>query len=227
MDYTPSIAFPAFKAPTAGIRVGRIVLFKNMNLPMRPISRILIALAAIAMLVNLFQPIWRIDLSAPQYPEGLLLQIYHDRFTGDVNLINGLNHYIGMATIHNDMFPEFQIMGKVIMGLVAWGLLAALIGRRWALASWLFGLMAFSIWAMWDMYSWGYNYGHNLDPKAPIQIEGMSYQPPLFGHKTLLNFEAWSFPDVGGYVLFGSITLAVLVFLHDWRNPAKQNASTN
>ena len=186
---------------------------------MRPSSRIIIAFAALLMLVNLVQPIWRIDLLAPQYPEGLLLQIYHDRFTGNVAQINNLNHYIGMAEIHNEMFPEFEIMGLVIGILAAWGVLAALIGRLWALGSWLFALLAFVIWAMWDMYSWGWNYGHNLDPKAAIKIEGMAYQPPLFGHKTLLNFEAWSFPDVGGYLLFVSITAAVLVFLYEWRKP--------
>jgi copper chaperone NosL len=52
----------------------------------------------------------------------------------------------------------------------------------------------------------------------------MVYQPPLFGHKTLLNFDAWSYPDVGGWVLFGSITLAVLVFLYEWRSPRKPAA---
>ena len=186
---------------------------------MRLISRIIIAFAALLMLVTLIQPIWRIDLWAPQYPEGLLLQIFHNRFVGNVDQINGLNHYIGMATIHNEMFPEFKIMRYVIGILVAWGLGAALIGRLWALGSWLFGLFAFVIWAMWDMYSWGWNYGNNLDPKAAIQIEGMAYQPPLFGHKTLLNFEAWSFPDVGGYFLFASITFAVVVFLYEWRKP--------
>lgn len=194
---------------------------QRLMTPMRPISRILIAVAALAMVVNLVKPIWRIDLSAPQYPEGLVLQIFHDRFTGNVDQINGLNHYIGMEKIHNEMFPEFKVMRFFIGGLVLWGLLAALIGRRWALGSWLFGLLAFVIWAMWDMYSWGWNYGHNLDPHAAIRIEGMAYQPPLFGHKTLLNFDAWSFPDVGGYVLFFSITLAVGVFLYEWLHPAK------
>ncbi|MBP8824582.1 MAG: hypothetical protein KBH07_13150 [Flavobacteriales bacterium] len=201
----------------SGIQIGRVILFRNLNLPMRPISRILAAFAALAMLINLVQPIWRIDLMAPQYPEGLVLQIFHDRFVGNVDQINGLNHYIGMATIHNEMFPEFEIMRYAIGLLVGWGLLAALVGRRWALASWLFGLLAFVLWAMWDMYSWGYNYGHNLDPHAAIKIEGMTYQPPLFGHKTLLNFEAWSYPDVGGYVLFVAISLAVAVFLYEWR----------
>lgn len=214
-------------ARKSGIRIGHVFLFRNLNLPMRPISRILTALAALLMLVLLVQPIWRIDLWAPQYPEGLVLQIFHDRFVGNVDQINGLNHYIGMATIHNDMFPEFKIMRYVIMALVAWGVLAALVGRRWALGSWLFGLLAFVLWAMWDMYSWGYNYGHNLDPHAAIRIDGMTYQPPLFGHKTLLNFEAWSFPDVGGYVLFASITLAALVFVYEWRRSFKSALNTD
>ena len=53
---------------------------------------------------------------------------------------------------------------------------------------------------MVDMYQWGYKYGHNLDPTAPIQVPGLSYQPPLIGHKKLLNFDAYSYPDTGGWV---------------------------
>lgn len=186
---------------------------------MRPSSRIFVAIAALAMGILLWQPIWRIDLWAPQYPEGLTLQIFHDSFTGNVDQINNLNHYIGMATIHDDMFPEFEIMRYAIGLLILWGLGAAIIGRRWALGTWLITLFAFVLWAMWDMYSWGYKYGHELDPHAAIKVEGMAYQPPLFGHKTLLNFEAWSFPDVGGYVLFGAILIAGLVFLREWLKP--------
>lgn len=37
---------------------------------------------------------------APQYPEGLLMYINANSLTGDVNIINGLNHYIGMKTLH-------------------------------------------------------------------------------------------------------------------------------
>lgn len=186
---------------------------------MRPSSRIFVAIAALAMGILLWQPIWRIDLWAPQYPEGLTLQIFHDHFTGNVEQINGLNHYIGMAVIHDDMFPEFEIMRYAIELLILWGLGAAIIGRRWALGTWLITLFAFVLWAMWDMYSWGYKYGHELDPHAAIKVEGMAYQPPLFGHKTLLNFEAWSFPDIGGYVLFGAILIAGLVFLREWLKP--------
>ena len=76
---------------------------------LRPLNRILVAVAALTLGGLLTVPIWRIDLMAPQYPEGLYLRIYHDRFDGDVQKINGLNHYIGMATIENDMLPAFAV----------------------------------------------------------------------------------------------------------------------
>lgn len=185
----------------------------------RPLSRVAVAVAALAMVSLLYVPIWRIDLMAPQYPEGLALQIFHDRFTGDVDKINGLNHYIGMATIHNEMFPEFAIMRYALYLLIGWGLVAAVIGRRGAFFSWIMALFAFVIWAMWDMYAWGYKYGHDLDPHAAIKVEGMAYQPPLLGHKQLLNFDAWSLPDTGGWVLFGVIAIACLVWFVEWRWP--------
>ncbi|MFZ1685833.1 MAG: nitrous oxide reductase accessory protein NosL [Flavobacteriales bacterium] len=185
----------------------------------RPLNRVLIVIAALALGALLIVPIWRIDLMAPQYPEGLYLQIFHDRFSGDVQKINGLNHYIGMATIENEMFPEFAIMRYAFYLLVGWGVIAAAIGRNGALFTWLIGLFAFVIWAMWDMYAWGYKYGHDLDPRAAIQVEGMAYQPPLLGHKKLLNFDAWSLPDVGGWVLFGVIALACIIWFVEWRWP--------
>lgn len=191
-----------------------------MTIPrLRPISRITIAISALAIGALLVVPIWRIDLAAPQYPEGLALQIFHDRFTGDVQKINGLNHYIGMATIENEMFPEFAIMRYAFYLLIGWGLVSAAIGRRGALFTWIMALFAYVIWAMWDMYAWGYKYGHDLDPRAAIKVEGMAYQPPLFGHKKLLNFDAWSLPDIGGWVLFTVISLAVIIWIAEWRWP--------
>ena len=184
---------------------------------LHPVSRVLLALAALALGINLVMPIWRIDLGAPQYPEGLYLQIFHDRFAGDIDKINGLNHYIGMAHIKNEMFPEFEIMRYAFYLLMAWGLVTALIGRRGVLLSWLFAIAAFIIWAVWDMYAWGYKYGHELDPRAAIKVEGMAYQPPLIGHKQLLNFDAWSTPDVGGWALFCSSAIAAIIFTLEWR----------
>lgn len=181
---------------------------------MKNISRIMIALAALSLLVILFVPIWRIDLQAPQYPEGLYIQIFADHFHGDTEKINGLNHYIGMATIHDEMFPEFTYLPKVIMALALFGVLAAIWGKRQGLFVGLITLSLFGLWALYDMWKWGYSYGHDLDPRAAIKVEGMAYQPPLIGHKQLLNFDAWSTPDIGGWLLFAVMgMLAVVYFL--------------
>lgn len=178
----------------------------------------MIALSALALLVLLVVPIWRIDLAAPQYPEGLYLQIFADRFEGDVDKINGLNHYIGMAYIKNEMFKEFIYLPKIIMALAALGLVAAAWGKRILLFLGLVTLSLFGLWALWRMWDWGYEYGHNLDPKAAIKVEDMAYQPPLIGHKQLLNFDAWSTPDTGGWILFGVMALLAGVYFLEIRD---------
>lgn len=192
---------------------------------MKPISRVMIALSALALLALLTVPIWRIDLRAPQYPEGLYLQIFADRFSGDVEKINGLNHYIGMAHIKNEAFPEFVLLPKIIMVLSALGVVAALWGRRILLFAGLVTLSGFGLWALWRMWDWGYEYGHNLDPRAAIKVEDMAYQPPLIGHKQLLNFDAWSTPDTGGWILFGVMGLLAGVYFLELREMRKRRAA--
>ena len=66
-----------------------------------------------------------------------------------------------------------------------------------------YSFVAFGVIAMVDFYRWNYNYGHDLDPNAPIQVPGMSYQPPIIGYKQLLNFGAYSIPDIGGWIFIG------------------------
>ena len=68
-------------------------------------SRILVAFSSGALIAVFFLPAWRIDLFAPQYPEGLTMNIWINGLSGDVDIINGLNHYIGMKHITVDMFP--------------------------------------------------------------------------------------------------------------------------
>ena len=67
-------------------------------------SRVILVLGAVALVAVLRFPMWRIDLDAPQYPEGLRLLIYPDHLGGNVDIINGLNHYIGMKTLHTEDF---------------------------------------------------------------------------------------------------------------------------
>ncbi|MDO9554465.1 hypothetical protein [Rhodonellum sp.] len=185
------------------------------------LNRLLVLTASCLMVAAYFTPLWQISLWAPQYPEGLNMKIWIDRLSGDVTIINGVNHYIGMKHIGDEMFPEFQYIIYIIGSIIVFGFLTALIAKRWALYT-FFGMVGLlGIGVLVDMYLWGYDYGHNLDPTAAIKVPGMSYQPPLIGYKELLNFLAYSGPDTGGWILGGAATLVVLAIIIDFRNKSK------
>jgi len=120
-----------------------------------------------------------------------------------------LNHYIGMRHIEVSMFPEFQYMIYIVAFIIAFGLLTALLSRRSILWFYTSLIISAGIGALVDFYLWGYDYGHNLDPTAPIVVPGMSYQPPLIGTKQLLNFTAFSGPDIGGWIFLAAGLLAI------------------
>ncbi len=182
--------------------------------PLKPISRALVAIAALLMISAYFVPLWQILMWAPQYPEGLEMDIWINNITGDVKIISALNHYIGMKHIEVQMFPEFTYMIYIVGFLIAFGLITALINKRFILWAFVVLLTATGIAALVDFWLWGYDYGHNLDPTAAIIVPGMSYQPPLIGTKQLLNFTAFSGPDIGGWIFLVSALLAIgaLVF---------------
>ena len=187
-------------------------------------SRIIIAIGSLAMILMYFDPAWSIYLIAPQYPEGLSMQIWLSKITGQVEIINGLNHYIGMKQIKADMFPEFSFLHYVLGFYILLGLTVAFMGKRKLLLAFLILTAIGGIAALVDFYMWGYDYGHNLDPAAAIQVAGLSYQPPLIGHKKLLNFDAYSYPDTGGWILVGVTSLFLIVWFLEWRKHKKQKA---
>lgn len=191
----------------------------------RPLSRVLLFLSAALLVVSLFLPIWRIDLDAPQYPEGLNLMIYADKLGGNVEIINGLNHYIGMKTLHTEDFIEFTVLPYCILFFAAFSLLAAIVGRKRVLYTLLSLFVLFGIVAMVDFWRWEYNYGHNLDPKAAIVVPGMAYQPPLIGFKQLLNFGAYSIPDIGGWIFIGVGVILIVCVIIEARGTIKLKKS--
>lgn len=167
-------------------------------------SKWLLVISAVFLAISIFIPIWRIELDAPQYPEGLGLQIFSYKLGGDVAIINGLNHYIGMQTLHEENFIEFTILPYIIAFYALLMLFTGLKGGRKLLYSTFIAFVVFGIIAMIDFWRWEYNYGHNLDPNAAIIVPGMAYQPPLIGFKQLLNFGAYSIPDMGGWLFIGA-----------------------
>ncbi|HSC54892.1 MAG TPA: nitrous oxide reductase accessory protein NosL [Phnomibacter sp.] len=186
----------------------------------------LVLLAAAALVISLFVPVWSIYLDAPQYPEGLSLQIWANKIAGDVDIINGLNHYIGMKTLHSNEFIEFTVLPYIIAGFALLFVIVALTRSKKGLIAALVAFVIFGIVAMIDFWKWEYDYGHNLDPNAAIKVPGMAYQPPLIGFKQLLNFGAYSIPDIGGWLFVVAGVLLIVALVVEKRIAKKLKKST-
>ena len=189
---------------------------------MSPRSRLTVGFAAVLLVLLYIFPIWKISLDAPQYPEGLGMYIRINDVSGvqkgNLESINGLNHYIGMKEITPDSIPELRIMPWIVAGLMVVGLIAAATGRRQILYVWVGLFLLVAIAGLIDFYLWGYDYGHNLDvERAIIKVPGMTYQPPLVGVKQLLNIRAASWPWVGGWAAFASLGLGGWVMIQEMK----------
>ena len=178
---------------------------------MPALARLLVFLAVVVAGGAFFFPLWHYYFEAPQYPEGLNMWIWLYKLTGQVYIINDLNHYVGFMTSTEEMYWEFKVLPVLLAILILWGLWVAFTGSVRAFKWWLGYYTAFAIFGMVDFYWRLWQFGHTLDPKAPIEIEG--YVPPMFGAKEFMNFLIVSEPGLGFFFLAGGYLVAVLAFL--------------
>ncbi len=194
------------------------------NNKVKTVTRLLLIACGLALIAVLIVPMWRIELNAPQYPEGLIMLIYANKLGGNVDIINGLNHYIGMKTLHTGDFIEFTLLPWIIIFFIAAFIFTAISGRKKLLNILLVLFVSFGAIAMIDFWRWEYNYGHNLNPEAAIIVPGMAYQPPLIGFKQLLNFGAYSVPDAGGWIFVGAGAVLLILVIYEWQLTRKQKS---
>jgi copper chaperone NosL len=126
-----------------------------------------------------------------------------------------------MKHIKAEMFPEFNFLVYILGFFILFGLVISITGSRKLLFAYLIFSVLGGIAALVDFYMWGYDYGHDLDPAAAIQVPGLSYQPPVIGHKKLLNFDSYSYPDTGGWVVVAVTALFFIVWFLEWRKTKK------
>jgi copper chaperone NosL len=177
--------------------------------------RALALAAALLVLPTYLSPLWNLTMFAPQYGDGLRLDIYSYRLQGgnggqDLKEINLLNHYIGMHDLAEEDFREFKWMPFVLGALALVFLRAAVVGRVLDLVD---SLVIFSYVGLFSLWSFAYKmylYGHELSPTAPVKVP--PFMPPLFGRSQLANFEVYSYPAVGSYALVavGAVLAAAL-----------------
>ena len=193
---------------------------------MQKLSKVLMLVGSLLLLLLFVTPLWRITLEAPQYPGGITMYIWINKITGDtpytLQNINILNHYVGMQYIEPDSIPELKYFPYVIVAMVIFGIITSLTGKRKLMLTWVLVMAALGALGLYDFYLWEYDYGHNLDPNAPIKVPGMAYQPPVIGSKMLLNFNAISYPYWGGLFLGISMLMAAAAFFTAKKKESKK-----
>jgi len=171
-------------------------------------------LGATLLLISIFLPYWQMTLHAPQYPGGLHVQLYVNKMGGDVQEIDGLNHYIGM--------PKLEEAGKLerSFSLLAVGALALLlmaavfIHNQWAAVLTLPALL-YPIGFLVDLFYWLYSFGHNLDPTAPLSSSIKPFTPTILGEGTVGQFKTTAMVDTGFYLaILASLIILVGLYFH-------------
>ena len=198
--------------------------FERLNRTLaRPVSggpRLLVVGAALLLVAVYFFPLWNMTMFAPQYPDGLRLDIYSYKLVGgnngqDVPEINILNHYIGMRDLVTDDFTEFKWLPFMVGVLGLLYLRAAVMGTVGGLLDTVVLNLYFSLFALWSFGYRMYSYGHNLSPTAAVKVA--PFMPPMFGGKQLANFEVYSYPQAASYAMALSSLLLGAAFVIGWR----------
>lgn len=190
-----------------------------------------LTLAAAGLLVAaLSLPVWRITLEAPQYPDGLFVEMYaYPRMGGDFEEVNALNRYVGFYypdpvyiepnfPVHelSIQTPEWLLGPVVFLGLAGLCVFVAAAPNERKLKLGIKSLLAGTAALLVGMFAWIqfrlYQAGHSLDPNAPLRgVEG--FTPPIVGSYEVANISGFAWFGPGGYLTMVAVMLLATAYL--------------
>jgi copper chaperone NosL len=188
--------------------------------PLDRTTRIIQVLLIIPLLASFAAPLWRVSMTAPQYPDGLYMDIYSYKLDGgnggqDINEINELNHYIGMQKIERAAFTDLDWIPFALGVLALLALRVAAIGNLYSLIDLTVLSIYVSVFSLFRFAYREYLFGHNLDPHAAVRIQ--PFTPAILGTKQVANFTTNALPQFGsllvGLFVVGVTILAARQFL--------------
>lgn len=198
-----------------------------LQIPLGIAPRALLVLSSVLLIATLVLPLWNMTMFAPQYPDGLRLDILTQRLEAgnsgqDLKEINLLNHYIGMRDLADEDFTEFKWMPFAIGILALFCLRSAVHGTMASLVDTTVVFCYFSLFSLWSFGYRLYMYGHQLAPTAPVKID--PFMPPMFGYQKLANFEVYSYPAAGSYTMAATAFLLFAAVALAWRSGRRSAA---
>lgn len=203
----------------------------NFDHPLMPKTRAALFLLIVPILLSYAFPIWQIRLKAPQYPDGLKMDIYSYKIEGgnggqDINEINELNHYIGMRKLNRSQFADLDWIPFAFGILILLTLRQAVLGDLRGLIDLVVLTTYVSLFAFARYIYRLYVFGHDLDPHAAVKIQ--PFMPVVIGEKQLANFTTFGLPQAGAFLLAifagGILWLCLSELRHSRRHSAVASA---
>lgn len=170
---------------------------------------IIMLLAAFILFVSIFFPYWKLTLFAPQYPDGLEATMYVNRLSGDIQEIDGLNHYIGMKPMGEAAVLERTLSVIMIVGLVLLILGTVFVHSPFALFLCIPAIL-YPLFFLGDLYFWMRTFGMNLDSNAPLSNAIEPFVPPLLGESKIAQFSTVASWEIGLYMSFAASILIII-----------------
>jgi len=196
-----------------------------LDRPVNRTGRVLVLAATVLLLAGGTLPLWRISLVAPQYSEGLTLDMYAYQIVAgnngqDLAEINTLNHYIGMKPIAQADFLEMKVLPFAIGVFALLALRSVVIGRIVTLVDLSVLFMYFGAFSLGSFAYRLYSYGHHLDPRAPMKIA--PFMPIPIGSQQIANFVQTSLPLAGTLCMTAFLALLIVALVSSVREARRE-----
>jgi hypothetical protein len=195
-------------------------LYHFMEQPLFLWSRPILALSCLLLVATFFAPLWRIEMTAPQYRNGLSIDIYAHTIVGghdgaDIAEINVLNHYIGMHKLDRKELSDLDWIPFALGALALLTLRVASVGNVRASLELMVVTVYFATCSMARFVYRFYVFVHKLSPDAPIKVEG--FTPAIIGTKQIANFSTSSMPALGTAAVAGfALCVTAVTVWHLW-----------
>ncbi len=183
-------------------------------------SRLFLAALVVPLLLAFLVPLWRIELSSPQHPQGLTLDVYAHTVKGghdgaDIREINILNQSMGVQALVRRELTDLDWI-PFALGLIAiLTLRCAAIGDVRSLVDVVVSTLYVALFSVTRFFFKLREYGHELDPDAPKRVE--PFAQSMFGTTRVGDVTSTAMPHVGTALVAAFLLGATLILLHHLR----------
>jgi hypothetical protein len=171
----------------------------------------LLMLGALLLMISMFLPYWSMTMNAPQYPDGLRVDVFVNHLEGDMREIDALNHYLGMPPLDEGgrLERSISIASIVVLGLLL--IAGVFIHNQWA-GILAIPALAFPLMFLADLWYILYRYGHSIDPQSALGGAIDPFTPPILGVGKVGQFGTIASLEIGFYLALAAV-LVVLAAL--------------